>query len=128
MMLHRRTFHHTVCPDNKKNWNRKKARLNHKIDSNLLLCLNKISEELKVSKSQIIEEGIIYVIEKRKLPSQFRNKFTERLPINFTISPELWKIFTQFAYDNNYRLVNLLELGLANSMKKYNNIIRSSNE
>jgi hypothetical protein len=97
--------------------NRTRKKINTKIDEHLVAELITTATQIDFPASRIVEDGIIFILKNKKIPSRSRNTITS---INLTINIHLWMGLKKYARTNNFKLARLLEEGIIHSLKRYN--------
>ncbi len=93
-----------------------RKKITTKINTNLVDELKNLAIDIDFPASRIMEEGIIYILKKKKsVPSNNASKSS----LCLTINPQLWNQFKKYATENNQIMAYLLEEGLSHSLKEY---------
>lgn len=97
--------------------NRLRKKINTKIDAHLVAELITTANKIDFPASRIVEDGIIFILKNKKVPSKSRSAITS---INLTVNIHLWMDLKKYAKTNNIKLARLLEEGIIHSLKRYN--------
>lgn len=94
----------------------RRTRINNQIDAKLIAQFHKLSTDVDIPMSRMIEYGIRILINKKTPP---RTNDGVQKSINLTIQNKLWFDLLDYAHKHDYSLSSLLEEAIRIAMRKF---------